>query len=338
MKFLIIRFSSIGDIVFTTPVIRCLRKQFPDAEIHFLTKPENKQIVENNPYINKVILLKDSLLSTVAELRREHYTSIIDLHKNLRTFLIKSLLLKTSYTYNKLNWEKWMMIKFHRNILPANLHITERNLLAVKPMKVKNDHEGMDYFIAQKDEVNLSEYGIPKGDFIAWVIGAKHFTKILPIEQVKQTITQLQKRLPNKKIVLLGGKSDIDFGNEVASAFEKDVLNACGKFNLSQSTSILNQSELVLSGDTGLLHIAVALGKPVVSIWGSTLPEFGVFPLYGKSKQQPFSILEVKDLYCRPCSKHGLNHCPEGHFRCMKDISALQITKAVTDILSELGK
>jgi heptosyltransferase-2 len=335
MKFLIIRFSSIGDIVFTTPVIRCLRKRFPDAEIHFLTKLENKLILDSNPYLNKVLCLNDSLFSTIVELRKENYTAVIDLHKNLRTFLIKSALLKPNYTFQKLNWEKFLITQFHYDILPRNLHITERNLAAVEPLGVHNDEEGTDYFIPIKDEVKLNVYGLEPNNFIAWVVGAKHFTKVLPIEKVLQTIALLQQSLPLKKIVLLGGKDEIEFGNNIQKEFGEQVMNFCGKLNLNASASLIQQSEIVVSGDTGLLHIAIAVGKPVVSVWGSTIPEFGVFPLYGKSKKKPFEIIEVKNLPCRPCTKFGKNNCPQGHFNCMNNIEAIQIAQAIQELMEK---
>ncbi|MFN8292295.1 MAG: glycosyltransferase family 9 protein [Chitinophagales bacterium] len=334
-KFLIIRFSSIGDIVFTTPVIRCLRKQYPDAEIHFLTKPENKIIIEGNPYLNKILLLQESLFKTISMLREEKYDAVIDLHHNLRTCIIKALLLKPCYSVEKLNWEKFLMVNFHYDTLPKNLHVFERNLATVAPLGVKNDGEGMDYFIAQKHEVAVENYGLHAGNYIAWVVGAKHFTKILPIEKVQDTIALFQQHFPDKQIVLLGGKEDVDFGGEVHRTFSKNVHNFCGKFNLSQSVSILSKSTLVIAGDTGLLHIAVALGKPVVSLWGSTIPEFGVFPRYGKSKAQPHAIIEINNLACRPCTKFGKSACPQKHFMCMKSIDAMQIVNAIHDILKQ---
>lgn len=337
-KFLIIRFSSIGDIVFTTPVIRCLRKRYADAEIHFLTKPENKIIVESNPNIDKVLLLKKSLFETISELKKEHYTAVIDLHKNLRTFAIKQLLFTKNYSFNKLNLEKEILIHFHYNLLPQNLHITERNLAAVAALGVEDDGEGMDYFIAPQHKVDIEKLGLVNGNFIAWVIGAKHFTKVLPTEKVIESIRLFQQKIPDRKVVLLGGREDVAMAENIVSNFTESVVNTCGKFNLSESVSILNQSKIVISGDTGLLHIAVALGKPVVAIFGSTVPEFGVFPKYGKFKIQPSAIIEMKDLDCRPCTKFGRNSCPKGHFLCMKGIESQRIFAAVKNILNDLEK
>lgn len=335
LKFLIIRFSSIGDIVFTTPVIRCLRKRFPNSEIHFLTKAENKLILESNPYLNRVLCLKQSLLSTIAELRKENYTAVIDLHHNIRTFFIKTALLKKSYTVQKLNWEKFLITRFHYDILPKNLHITERNLATVEPLGVENDDEGTDYFIPFNDVVNVSNYGLVPNTYVAWVIGAKHFTKVLPTEKVLQSISMLQQFFPQKKILILGGKDEVGMGEIVHQKFGENVLNFCGKLNLNASASLLQQSEVVVSGDTGLLHIAIAMGKPVVSLWGSTIPDFGVFPLYGKAKKQLFKVIEVKNLPCRPCSKFGKSSCPQKHFRCMNDIEAVEIAQAVLEIINQ---
>ena len=116
-KFLILRFSSIGDIVLTTPVIRCLKQQYPDAEVHYATKKSYQSLLENNPYVDKVFVLEKSLNYLLKQLKSERYDYIIDLHNNLRTTILKLRLGVKSFSFDKLNFQKWILVKFKKNII-----------------------------------------------------------------------------------------------------------------------------------------------------------------------------------------------------------------------------
>jgi len=335
MKILIIRFSSIGDIAQTSPVVRCVRKRYPAAVIHFLTKKQFAGIVAHNPNIDKLILLDESLLETVKKLRSEKYDVIIDLHHNLRTFIIKSLLLVKSYSFPKLNIEKWLLTTFKINLLPKDVHLVDRYFEACRAIGVGNDGLGLDYFLAEEDKVN-PELTLPNGfagNYIAWIIGAKYFTKILPKEKVVEGITQLLESQPNAKIVLIGGKEDAERGSFIADSLEAQVFNACGKFTLNQSVSLVAQAQVVIGNDTGLTQIAPAFKKPLISVWGSTSTVFGVAPYFGKSAIKS-SIIEVNNVACRPCTKFGRNECPKGHFKCMKQIDVIEILRAIEEVSS----
>jgi ADP-heptose:LPS heptosyltransferase len=148
------------------------------------------------------------------------------------------------------------------------------------------------------------------------VIGGKHNTKVFPSEKVIEVCNHLQ-----KPVILLGGNEDRDRGDLIAAACGERVYNACGQFTLNQSASLVKQSAAVLTNDTGLMHIAAAFRKPVVSVWGNTIPGFGMYPLLPQATENLSCIAEVKDLFCRPCSKIGFEKCPKQHFRCMNDIS-----------------
>lgn len=313
-KFLILRFSSIGDIILTTPVVRCLKLQYPNAEVHFATKKQFKVLVENNPYIDKYFLLDGPLNNFVETLKAENYHYVIDLHNNLRTSVIKFRLGKPSFSYNKLNFEKWLLVNLKINRMP-NVHIVDRNLKTVESLGVINDNKGLDYFIPEQHKVNLSQVIGDTPSFVAYAIGGQHFTKKLPTEKIIELCSKI-----DKKIVLLGGKEDEPNGDLIANAIGNKVYNACGKYNLNQSASILQQAEYVISHDTGLMHIASALKKRIVSIWGNTVPEFGMYPY-----KTQFSIIENKGLPCRPCSKIGYSKCPKGHFKCMNNLEINKI-------------
>ena len=324
-KFLIIRFSSIGDIVLTTPVIRCLRKQYPGAEIHFLTKQAFRSIVAHNPYINKIHTLGDSFELMLHELLIEEYDYIIDLHHNLRTLRIKRFLKNVkSFSFNKLNVEKFILTNFKINTLPKK-HIVDRNLETVASLGVVNDGMGLDYFIPTLDEIKKDD--IPTSHmhgYIAVVIGAALATKKLPLHKLKELCTAI-----DHPIILLGGKEDYEDGKAIAKVDEIKIYNACGKFNLNESADLVKGAKLVISHDTGLMHIAAALQKPVISVWGNTVPAFGMYPYYGSRSNRQYDVVEINKLWCRPCSKIGYNKCPKGHFKCMEKIDVNYIVNLV---------
>jgi ADP-heptose:LPS heptosyltransferase len=312
LKFLIIRFSSIGDIVLTTPVIRCLKQQVPGAEIHFLTKQGFRSIVEHNPYVDKVMLLENSFELMVHELKQENYDFIIDLHHNLRTWRVKKALNVKSSSFNKLNWQKWLRTALRINLLPKT-HIVDRYMATVKRFGVRNDGQGLDYFIPGKDEIKQSD--IPTSHqfgYIGLVIGAAHNTKKLPLHKLRELCSRI-----NHPIILLGGPEDRLNGDEIAAIDEIRIYNACGKFNINESADLVRKAKVIITHDTGLMHIAAAFKKPIISVWGNTIPGFGMTPYYGdyQSKESRF---EVEGLWCRPCSKIGYKKCPLGHFKCME--------------------
>lgn len=327
MKFLIIRFSSIGDIVLTTPVVRCLKKQLLTAEVHYLTKPGFKTIVESNPYIDKVHYLQDDFDSMIAGLRGEDFDYVIDLHHNLRTLKVKRALGKKSFSFNKLNIEKWLLTSFKVNKLPP-VHIVDRYLATLQSFGVQSDGLGLDYFIPEKDEIKESD--IPASHhagYIGVVIGAALNTKKYPLEKLKALCASIQ-----HPIILLGGREDAAQGDLIAETDPVKIYNSCGKFNLNESADLVRRAKLIISNDTGLMHIASAFNKPIISLWGNTVPEFGMYP-YLPGKPQLFDILEVKGLPCRPCSKIGYDKCPKKHFKCMQQISPEAVLGRVNERL-----
>ena len=326
-KFLIIRFSSIGDIVLTTPVIRCLKKQVPDAEVHFLVKEAFRPVVAHNPYIDKLIVLAHSWELMMHELKEENYDYIIDLHHNVRTLKIKKALGVKSFSFHKLNIEKYIYTSIKVNVLPKK-HIVDRYLGTLDEFGVKNDGEGLDYFIAKEEETGKQD--IPASHYagyIACVIGAAHGTKRWPVHKWKELATKL-----DHPLILLGGKEDAANGNEIASVDDVKVYNACGKFSLNESADLVRKAKFVISNDTGLMHIAAAFRKPVISLWGNTVPSFGMTPYYGDALVHS-RIMQVNKLWCRPCSKIGYSKCPLGHFKCMEKIQAEEVLSIVRKML-----
>lgn len=328
VKILIVRFSSIGDIVLTTPVIRIAEEQL-NAEVHFLTKKRYAIILEANPHVQKIYAIENSVGEVMAELKTERYTYIIDLHKNLRSkqlLQISSTINKT-LSFNKINIQKWAATQLKWIGVLPDVHIVDRYLEPLRNLGCKNDGKSLDYFIPSGEEVDLSIFSenpvIQKEKYIAFAIGAAHVTKRLPTEKIIDICKQLK-----VSVLLLGGKAEQLTGQTIADQCP-NVVNTCGNFSLHQSASIIRQSALVITHDTGMMHIAAAFHKKIISIWGNTIPEFGMTPYYGdgEHKNQTF---EVRKLSCRPCSKIGYAQCPKGHFRCMNDQNIREIVKAVT--------
>lgn len=322
-KILVIRFSSIGDIVLTSPVIRCLKQQIPDIELHVLTKNSYQSILSVNPYVNKVFCLKESLKDLLPELKAENYDFIVDLHKNFRSFRVRFALRKPSASFPKLDFQKFLYTKLKIGKLP-DIHIVDRYFKAVDKLGVKNDGQGLDFFFKESDAVLPMD--LPE-KFAAVVIGGQHSTKILPAEKVIEVCRALE--IP---VVLVGGKEDAERGELICKALGNNVINTCGKLNVGQSAMVLKRSEVVLANDTGMMHIAAALRKPIVSVWGNTVPEFGMYP-YMPTCPQRSCIVENKTLKCRPCDKLGFKQCPKGHFACMNTLDANEIAGKMMDLI-----
>jgi ADP-heptose:LPS heptosyltransferase len=322
MKILVIRFSSMGDIIYTTPVVRCLKKQLPGAEVHFLTKPAFKYIYDNNPYVDKLLLLKQTLGETIKDIKAEQYDYIIDLHNNLRTALIKLNVRAKSSTYKKQRLRKWLSLKFNLKLVPP-VHLVERYMQTVAFLGVKNDNAPIDYYIKADYQLNKLLPPSHQNNYVTFIIGATHFTKRMPNYKIINICNGL-----NLPVVLLGGNDVKANGDEIASK-SANVYNACGITTLDESVFLVSKATSVIGFDTGLTHIAEAFDKPIASIWGGTVPELlGV---------QPYMVKDVLiagiDLPCRPCSKFGLEKCPLGHFKCMNDMPE----NAIVDFANRLA-
>ena len=351
MKFLIIRFSSIGDIVLTTPVIRCLKQQVATAEVHYLTKAGFLPILSANPYVDKVHVLREELEEVIEELKREDFDYVIDLHHNLRTLKVKRALGKASFSFPKLNIEKWWYTNFKWDRMPDR-HIVDRYMDTLAIFGVRNDGAGLDYFIPPAEEVGPTD--IPtshQAGYVGLVIGAALATKKLPLHKLKEICTQARHPL-----ILLGGPEDAAVAAELAAIDPIKIYNACGKFSLHESADLVRRAKLIVTHDTGLMHIAAAFRRPILSIWGNTTPEFGMYPYYGENYLAnrrsasgggitavgggatgrhgrgtglPYEMLEVTGLRCRPCSKIGYKKCPKGHFKCMEQQPVEKIVAAI---------
>lgn len=323
-KILLLRFSSIGDLVLTSPVIRVLSKKYPEAKIHFLTKKRYSSILEQNPYLAKVYTFDRDIKEVVSELKQENYDLIIDLHKNLRSLRLKKKLGVPDIGFDKLNFEKWLIVRFKINRLPKK-HLVDRYFEALKSLGIENDHLGLDYFEGDehKNIKDLLPLQFQKA-YVVFALAGTYFTKKIPFEKWIEMA-----QVSPIPILLLGGSSEKVLAEKLlAESLDQPVFNACGSYSLNQSAAFIRDADLVVTGDTGLMHIAAAYQKKTVSLWGNTIPEFGMYP-YIPQKPEYVTIVENKNLRCRPCSKLGYNKCPKGHFNCMMQLDVSNVFRQI---------
>ena len=326
-KFLILRFSSIGDLVATSPIPRWLKQQVPNAEVHYLVKHQFASLLTASPYVDQVFVFdkeQQPLEKVLLDLKAEDYDWVLDLHKNWRTLKVRRALKKKVLSFDKLSFKKWLFTQFHINKLPQ-MPIAERYRLGLAPLQLQNDGLGLDHFIPDEAIVNPAQLDtrLAQQAYIGLVIGAAHATKRLPTKQLKQ----LCEALPHHLIVLLGGPDDTIAAQQIEQAGPQ-VINTCGTLSLNQSASLVQQARVVVAHDTGLMHLAAAFKRPLVVLWGSTHPAFGLFP-YLPATAPPALHIAQNDLTCRPCTKIGRANCPKGHFNCMRNLKIVDMVNAI---------
>lgn len=326
MKVLVVRFSNLGDIVLATPVIRVLKSQLQHS-VHFATMETYEQVLIANPYIDQIHLLKKSLIKLIKELKSEQFDVMIDLQPSYKTRAIKVALGCPSLTLTKLTLRKWMLVNTRLNFMPSN-HMVDRFIKVLEPIGGKMDSLGVDYFIPDKDEVESN--WLPEthqNGFAVLALSVDYRTRQLPVKRLIELCDRI-----NKPIVLIGDEKDQAIAGEIETFFapgseQKEleieplnkktiIFNGCGKFSINQSASIISKANWVFTHDSGMMHVAAAFKKPIFSIWGNTVPEFGAYPY-----RTQFTIFENKQLKCRPCTKTGHEKCPKGHFKCMNELT-----------------
>lgn len=319
MKVLVLRFSSIGDIVLTSPVLRCLAEQRKEVEVHVATKSAFADLVLHSPYVQKVHVLGDDLGELISRLKKEGFDEVIDLHHNVRTSRIKRALGVPAHSFPKLNVEKWLLVNLKMDRLP-HTHIVDRYFTTVEHLGVKNDGQGLDLFIPADREVAHGTLPVAhRSGYTALAIGAAHATKRLPEHRLIELA-----QLIEGPLVLIGGREDQAVARAISTAIGGRAFDATGRYDILGSASLIKQARNVIAHDSGAMHIASAFRKPVVSIWGNTVPSFGMGPYIPTDPSKAYSM-EVSGLSCRPCSKIGHDNCPKGHFHCMEkqDLGAI---------------
>ncbi|MCB0787553.1 MAG: glycosyltransferase family 9 protein [Flavobacteriales bacterium] len=327
MKLLILRLSSIGDIVLTSPVLRCLKEQVAGAEVHFATKEAFADLVRYDPHLDRVHELGSDLGDLIKRLKAERFDRVIDLHKNLRTARIKRALRVPSSSFHKLNASKWLLVNLKVDKMPRR-HIVDRYMDTVAHLGVRNDGLGLSLTVPPDREVPIGS--LPTSHqcgFVALAIGGAHATKRAPLHK----LVDLARRIEGP-LVLIGGPEDRPIGAAIGHAIGGRVFDTTGMYDLLGSASLIARAKAVVTHDSGAMHMACAFQRPVLSMWGNTVPAFGMGPYQPRSPSN-CHVFEVDGLNCRPCSKIGFEQCPNGHFRCME----LQDVERIADVIGTIS-
>ena len=322
-KILVVRLSSLGDILLTTPLIRSLKKVSPKLEMHFLLREEYQDVLISNPYLVKLIAIKreDSSSKTKDILSQNKYDFVIDLQNNLRSRVLTNGLRCSKVRFKKLRLQKFLLVKFKINNLKEAPSIPERYASVIDDLKL--DEEGLDLFTNNKPSASLTELT----NLVGFCPGSRHYTKMWP----KEYYIELGKKLIDNgfNIVLFGGKDDKEICKEISSGLSK-CINLCNDNDILQTAADMKMCRTIVCNDSGLMHTACAVKIPVIAIFGSTVKEFGFTPYRSKNL-----ILENKSLTCRPCSHIGRSSCPKGHFMCMKDITPQLVYNSLIRFLDQ---
>ncbi len=317
-KILIVRFSSLGDIILTFPLLKKLRRELPGAEIHFLTGDKYAETLKLNPVIDKVILHGISLSETRKRIRDENYDVILDLHKNPKSIYTCFMNSKRVFRVKKENLKKLMIVKFKINLFREVIPVYKKYINCAESVLSKSD---LDF---ERDELIFSKGSIFEGDYIVISPSSRHFTKTYPSEKFIEFIN----RYPDRKFVLSGDNSERD--KEICGYISgqcANTVNMCGKLNISALANVLYYSAQIICNDSAVLHLSEALGKNVMAVFGCTVKEFGFFPQLKQSE-----AIENKGLKCRPCTHIGRPSCPEKHFRCMDTEINLLHSKTINNL------
>ena len=341
-KILIIRFSSLGDVILASPLIRVLRTAYPKAQIDFLVKSEYADVLKFNHHLSSVIELKTAEREELGTLKKQlyktGYDTIIDIHNSLRSRYLRWFSgAKYTCVINKQAVARFALVKLKWNFYKRVVSVADRYLEAAKMLGIRDDGQGLEIFIPSDIQLSvkaiLAKYNLER---YKTVIGlaptSKHFTKRWLPERFVACGEALAKK-HHAKIFIFGDKNDTDYCGDIAQMINARLGSSgaesfAGKISLLETAAALDFCTVVVSNDTGVMHLAAARKRKVVALFGSTVREFGFFP-YGTES----IVVEQKELPCRPCSHIGLDRCPQGHFKCMKDITVEQVVQATEKLL-----
>ena len=336
-KILVIRLSSIGDIILTSPILRTLRNHFPESQIHFIVKKSFAVLIKNNPALSKIYEVDpetgwQGLRKIAHQVRQEKYDLLIDLHKNYRSIYLRRMsgakkILKT----RKYSWKRLMLIYFRKNLFTGVQAISQRYLSALLPLGIQETNYRSELFLGT-DSIPIAQKRFRDHHLErSWVVGICPGAGFWNKRWLSSGFAGVAKQLirnQDARIILFGNKNDLEKCDEIQKSIPSPVFNWCGQLELEEFAACLSQCSLVISNDSGAMHVASALNRKVVAIFGATSQELGFFP------QSPFArVVENTNLDCRPCTHVGRNDCPRGHFKCMNDISPEMVIRSVETLL-----
>lgn len=322
-KILIIRLSSLGDVILATGMPKLIKEKYPGTRVDFISQNPFADVLRNNSNIdNLYIYSKKSGVITdrrgrEIKLNPDDYSFVYDLQKNRHSKRISSKINASVKRIKKNNFKKFLLVRFKINLLSDFKHVFKKYAEVAGIKNISAD----DY----KLEINYDckmPYNSGKKRLAAIAPGAKHFTKRFPYEKFVE-IGEMLRYEYGFDIVLLGSKDETEVCSKISDALSFSVVDMSGKTSILESTALIDDSDLLMCNDSALMHIGSAVGTPLIAIFGSTSEEFGFFPLGGKS------LVLQKDLPCRPCTHIGRAECPKGHFDCMYGISESEFREAL---------
>jgi lipopolysaccharide heptosyltransferase II len=326
-RILAVRFSSIGDIVLTSPLIRALRARHPEAEITFLTKASFADLVRDSPRLTRVIALASErpLRELAQELRAHRFSHCLDLHGSLRSRALRVLVPGRWRGYRKRRLAREVLIRTKRNVYRDQVPVAERYFEAAEGLDASPDGGPPELFLGDAADRAaddwLRAHGIQPRGFLALAPGVAHATKQWPSDSWARLTESLTGA--GHRVVLLGGPADVTLCRSILESSGGQAANAAGQFDLQGSGALIRRARGLVSGDTGLMHMATALATPVVALFGPTVRAFGFFPYAVRA-----TVIE-RHLPCRPCSAMGGARCPLGHHACLRDIRPEEVTSTL---------
>ncbi len=322
-KILIIRLSSIGDVLLTTSFIRQVRTTYPNAQIDFVVKKAYIDLVRYNPHLNNIFTIEQdmgtkALMQFSKLFKKNRYQYVFDLHNNIRSRLLTSHLnTKSINRIQKNKLKRALLVYFKINRYNEILTIPQRYANVGKEAGIAHDGLGLELYWKNKHEkeikARLKKQNIKPGFFVV-APGAGYYTKRWPLEYFEQLCRHLLRENETGDIIVVGNKDDRKRWSKLPT--NDRIHNWAGGLGLLETAAIINKSDLIVSNDSGVMHMAQATQKPLIAIFGSTVRELGFFP-----ESLHATVVENEYLRCRPCSHVGRRQCPLVHFKCMKDIS-----------------
>lgn len=327
MRVLIIRLSSIGDVVLTTPILKELKKKYPDIIIDFLVMENFKDAISGCPYIDNLILFNkkkhDGLKNMIIlgkELKLNNYDYIFDLHAKIRSKIIRSAIGCKAYTYKKRSLLKSILVKTKAIKYRVDDTIIKNYFGAFKVLGLEYGGEDLTFSFEKKDLKKLETFCIEYDNVPMIAPGASKETK----KWTKEGFAELSKLLYNKygkKPILIGSSSEYEMCEEIKKMADGLAINLAGKLTLKESGALLSKAKFLITNDSGPFHIARGVKCPTFVIFGPTSP--AMFEYDEKN------ILIYLNEPCSPCSLHGDKVCPKKHFNCMKKLNATMVMEII---------
>lgn len=330
---LVVRFSAIGDVLLTTPLLRAIRTRHPGARIAVLTKEAYVPLLSHNPHVSEVLAVApgEGILAITERIRAVRYSHCLDLHGNLRSRALRRLAPGPWRSYHKRTLERALLITTKRDRYPGHLPVAERYFEAAAELDVEPDGGPPDFFLSEEADCRAAarlealELGRER-PLVAIAPGAAHATKRWPVEHWIELVRRITPT--GADVAILGGVGDVEAATAIAAAVGSRVGSFAGQLGLQETGAVIRRAEVLVSGDTGVMHMATGVGTPVVALFGPTVRQFGFLPY-----QSPASVVELS-LPCRPCSAHGTRRCPLGHHHCMRQMLPDLVYPALGSLLA----